>query len=81
VLIGAERFLVVHLDAPIEVCRARDQEGLYGAADSGRIPHFPGVSFDYEAPVAPDLVLPTSEWDVGRCVDAILALLRAREII
>jgi bifunctional enzyme CysN/CysC len=80
-LVGAERFLVVHLDAPIDVCRARDQEGLYGAADSGTIPHFPGVSFEYERPVDPDLVLPTAEWSVDRCVDAILALLRQREII
>ncbi|HET6583467.1 MAG TPA: adenylyl-sulfate kinase, partial [Nannocystaceae bacterium] len=80
-LVGVERFLVVHLDAPIDVCRTRDQEGLYGAADSGKIPHFPGVSFDYEPPVDPDLVLPTAEWGVDRCVDAILQLLRAREII
>jgi bifunctional enzyme CysN/CysC len=72
---------VVHLDAPIEVCRARDEEGLYGAADSGDIAHFPGVSFEYEKPVNPDLVLPTAEWDVRKCVDAIVDLLRSRKLI
>ena len=80
-LIGAEQFVVVHLDAPLEVCRERDEEGLYGAADRGEIAHFPGVSFEYEPPVEPDLVLPTAQWNVDRCVDAILTLLREREII
>ena len=80
-LVGEDRFVVVHLDAPIEVCRARDQEGLYGAADSGDIAHFPGVSFEYEKPENPDLVLPTAEWDVRKCVDAIVELLRSRRMI
>ncbi len=80
-LIGVEQFVVVHLDAPLEVCRERDEEGLYGAADRGEIAHFPGVSFEYEPPVEPDLVLPTAQWNVDRCVDAILTLLREREII
>ena len=34
-VVGADRFLVVHLSAPVEVCRKRDQEGLYEAADQG----------------------------------------------
>ncbi|MCA9267749.1 MAG: adenylyl-sulfate kinase, partial [Planctomycetales bacterium] len=41
-VVGEERFLVVHLNAPVEVCRARDKEGLYGAADAGDIANFPG---------------------------------------
>jgi bifunctional enzyme CysN/CysC len=80
-LIGADRFLVVHLDAPVEVCRVRDQEGLYGAADRGEISDFPGVSHAYEPPLEPDLVLPTHELTVDRCVDAILELLEQREVI
>lgn len=48
-VIGRERFLVVHLDASVEVCRARDQEGLYAKADSGEIANFPGVSAPYGA--------------------------------
>jgi bifunctional enzyme CysN/CysC len=80
-LVGADRFLVVHLDAPIEVCRGRDEEGLYGAADRGEIAHFPGVSFEYEQPAKPDLVLPSAQWNVAQCVDAIIDLLRTREVI
>jgi bifunctional enzyme CysN/CysC len=63
-VIGRERFLVVHLDASVEVCRARDQEGLYAKADSGEIANFPGVSAPYEAPTKADLVLNTAELPV-----------------
>ena len=40
-LIGAERFVEVFLDPPLEVCRARDRAGLYAAADRGDIRYFP----------------------------------------
>ncbi len=80
-LIGSDRFLVVHLDAPLEVCRERDTEGLYGAADDGKISNFPGVSFDYETPAKADLTLDTSKQSVEACVDAVIALLTSRELI
>ncbi len=71
-VVGREQFLVVHLNAPIEVCRERDQEGLYGAADAGDIANFPGVSAPYEEPVDADLVLATHELDVEQCVEQIM---------
>ena len=43
--------------------------------------NFPGVSAPYEPPTHPDLVLPTHEWSVGKCVDAVVALLEARGIL
>jgi bifunctional enzyme CysN/CysC len=79
--VGGERFLVVHLAAPLDVCRQRDTDGHYALADSGEIANFPGVSAPYEPPTHPDLVLPTHEWSVGKCVDAVVALLEARGIL
>jgi bifunctional enzyme CysN/CysC len=79
--VGSDRFLVVHLSAPVEVCRTRDTDGHYTLADQGELIHFPGVSAPYEPPVSPDLVLPTHEWPVGRCVDAIVTLLESRGVI
>ena len=79
--IGRERFLVVHLSAPVEVCRGRDTDGHYAQADAGVIANFPGVSAEYEQPTNPDLVLPTHEWPVAKCVDAVLALLGSRGIV
>ena len=80
-VVGEDRFLVVHLSAPVEVCRQRDQEGLYAAADAGEIANFPGVSFDYEPPASPDLVLPTHEVDVDECVSRLVALLGERGLL
>ncbi len=80
-VVGRQRFLVVHLSAPVEVCRQRDQEGLYGAADSGDIANFPGVSSPYEPPTDPDLVLPTHELSVDACVEQVMELLLDREFI
>jgi bifunctional enzyme CysN/CysC len=79
-VVGRDRFLLVHLSAPIEVCRQRDQEGLYAKADEGEIANFPGVSAPYETPESPDLVLNTAELDVSECVKRILNLLGDRKI-
>jgi bifunctional enzyme CysN/CysC len=80
-VVGRQKFLVVHLDAPVEVCRARDQEGLYAAADSGEIANFPGVSAVYESPSSPDLVLNTAELDVDECVERVVALLKQKQVV
>ena len=79
--IGSERFFLVHLSAPVEVCRERATGGVYQAADRGEIANFPGVSSTYEDPTNPNLVLPTHEWPVARCVDAIVDMLRKHDII
>jgi bifunctional enzyme CysN/CysC len=76
--VGDDRFVEVHVTAPVEVCRARDDEGMYARADRGEIPDFPGVSAPYEAPAHPDLTLDTSALTVDQCVDRLVALLQAR---
>ena len=79
--VGRDRFLVVHLSAPLDVCRQRDTDGHYPLADAGEITNFPGVSAPYEPPSTPDLVIPTHEWPVGKCVDAVVGLLESRGVI
>ncbi|MFT4582695.1 MAG: bifunctional enzyme CysN/CysC [Gammaproteobacteria bacterium] len=79
--LGDDRCLVVHLTAPIEVCRARDTEGHYARADAGEIANFPGVSTPYEAPENPDLVLPTHELSVDECVGQLVTLLEDQGFI
>jgi adenylylsulfate kinase len=54
-------FVEVFVDAPLEVCAARDVKGLYKKAFAGEIKGFTGVSDPYEPPNAPDLVLKTDE--------------------
>jgi bifunctional enzyme CysN/CysC len=79
--IGHERFVVVHLDAPLEVCRQRDTEGHYALAEKGELTQFPGVSAPYEPPVSPDLKLATDKLKVGECVEKIIGLLQTRGFI
>ncbi|MBW3658814.1 MAG: sulfate adenylyltransferase subunit CysN [Actinobacteria bacterium] len=80
-VVGDERFIEVFLDTPIEVCRERDEKGMYAAADAGEIERFPGVSAAYEAPDHPDLRLDTSRQSVEESVEAVLALLTERGIL
>lgn len=78
--VGEDKFLTVHLSAPIDVCRERDQDGHYALADSGDIANFPGVSAPYEPPENPDLVLATHELSVSECVDQLFALLEEKNV-
>jgi bifunctional enzyme CysN/CysC len=79
--VGQEQFLVVHLSAPVEVCRKRDTSGGYAKADAGEIAEFPGVAAPYEPPASADLVVPTHEWPLERSVAAVLELLEARGVL
>ena len=79
--IGNDRFLVIHVHAPLEVCRERDTSGIYEKVDRGEIRNFPGVSATYEEPVDPALRVETEQLDVGQCVDQIVQLLESRDIL
>lgn len=65
-------FLLVHVSTPLEVCEQRDRKGLYAKARAGLIADFTGISSPYEAPVAPDLSIDTSEVPVATAVDMII---------
>ncbi|MCU0877889.1 MAG: adenylyl-sulfate kinase [Pirellulaceae bacterium] len=54
-------FVEVFVDAPIEVCEARDPKGLYKKARAGDLKHFTGIDDPYEAPLIPDLRLESSQ--------------------
>ncbi|MCA9202577.1 MAG: adenylyl-sulfate kinase, partial [Planctomycetales bacterium] len=80
-VVGRERFLVVHLSAPVEVCRERDTDGHYKMADSGEITLFPGVTAAYEEPASPELIIATDKCSVDECVNQLVELLHKRGIL
>lgn len=80
-VVGKDRFLIVHLTAPTDVCRARDQEGLYAAADAGEIADFPGVSSKYEIPLQADLIIHTDQVPADEAIEQILQLVKDRGFI
>src|SRR5581483_5700191 len=50
-------FIEVFVNAPLEVCEARDPKGLYKKARAGEIRGFTGIDDPYEPPTAAELVL------------------------
>ena len=74
-LIGANRLLHVHLDTPLEICRSRDGNGRYAAADAGKIDHFPGVTFEYQRPTDADLVVSTATRSSASIAEEVVSLL------
>lgn len=78
-LIGRENFIVIHVDAPLEICRSRDPRGHYGI--TGNQPNPADPSTHYEAPEKPDLRLDTSELSFDQCVEKVVELLRSRKLI
>ena len=55
--IGADDFLHVFVDCPIEVCENRDVKGLYAKARAGEIKNFTGISSPFETPQHNDLII------------------------
>ena len=77
-IVGADRFIEVHVDAPLEVCERRDPKGLYRKARRGELPDFTGVTAPYEAPESPELALATGRRPLEECVRELFALVSAR---
>lgn len=68
-------FLEVFVDAPLEVCEARDPKGLYAKARAGEITGFTGVDDPYEPPLTPELTIDTVLVEVDEAVRRIEDLL------
>ncbi|MCX7624724.1 MAG: adenylyl-sulfate kinase [Candidatus Sumerlaeaceae bacterium] len=76
-------FIEVFVDAPIEVCAARDPKGLYAKAFRGDIKEFTGISPEapYEPPLSPEIHLRTDTMNVEECVETILQYLLAHHYL
>ncbi len=77
-LMGEDEFLEVFVDAPLEVCEARDPKGLYKKARRQELMNFTGIGSLYEAPENPDAHLDTARLSVEEAVDTVLSLLEAK---
>jgi len=79
--IGADRFLEVFVDTPIEVCESRDSKGLYAKARRGELKGFTGIDDPYEPPAAAEVVLDTVGRSAADNAGRILDELRARGFV
>jgi adenylylsulfate kinase len=76
--LAAGDFIEVFVEAPIEVCEARDPKGLYKKARSGELKGFTGIDDPYEPPVKPELVLSAAAKSPETLADEVIGCLRFR---
>ncbi|MEA2828077.1 MAG: adenylylsulfate kinase [Actinomycetota bacterium] len=70
-----DRFCEIHVSAPVEVCAERDVKGLYARQRAGSLHGLTGVDDPYEAPINPELVVPTHRLTVEESIDQIWEVL------
>jgi bifunctional enzyme CysN/CysC len=75
---GNAEFIEVFVDAPLEVCEARDPKNLYKKARAGEIREFTGIDAPYEPPEDAEIVVHTDKQTVDESVVTILEQLLPR---
>jgi bifunctional enzyme CysN/CysC len=80
-MVGADEFLEIFIDTPLDVLETRDPKGLYAKARAGKITNFTGIDAPYEAPTDPDLRIDTTASTIDESVEAIVDVLTSKQII
>ena len=75
-IIGADNFLEIFVNAPLEICEKRDVKGLYKKARNGEIKGFTGIDAPYEAPQTPALEIRTDQMSIEEATEQLLAFIR-----
>ena len=75
------QFVEVFVDAPLEVCRARDPKGLYARAERGEIKQFTGIDSPYEAPERPEVHIDAGALGVTEAVNLMLDFLHKNDVL
>lgn len=73
-LIGTQRFLIVHVATPVDVCRQRDTSGQYSKADAGELLNFPGVTSTYEVPENANITIDLGVESIAEGVKKVAAM-------
>lgn len=79
-LLQDREFIEVWVNAPLDVCEARDNKGLYKKARAGQIQNFTGVSAPYEPPEKAEIVVHTDRQTVKESVAQIIDFLKISHI-
>lgn len=79
-LVGADRFVEVFVDTPVDVCEARDTKGLYARVRRGELKGLAGVDDPYERPTDPEVRLDGTR-PIEESVTAIVRFLGDRRFV
>lgn len=77
-IVGAENYIEVFVNAPLEVCEQRDVKGLYKKARAGEVKNFTGIDSPYEKPTNPDVIINTHEHSVDESLMRLLAIVKPK---
>lgn len=77
-IVGAENYIEVFVDAPIEVCEQRDVKGLYKKARAGEVKNFTGIDSPYEAPDHADVHIPTHQFTIEQSMEKLMTFVLPR---
>jgi adenylylsulfate kinase len=77
-IIGAEDFIEIYVNTPVELCEKRDVKGLYAKARRGEIKDFTGINAPFETPGNPEVEVVTAGFSVYESVQQVLAYVLPR---
>jgi sulfate adenylyltransferase len=80
-LVGADRFIEVFVDTPLDVCESRDVKGMYAQARRGAIKGFTGIDDPYEAPLSAEITLDTTDATAEENARRVIGMLRERGFV
>ncbi|MCJ7625894.1 MAG: adenylyl-sulfate kinase [Anaerolineaceae bacterium] len=75
---GADNFIEIWVNTPLEICEQRDIKGLYAKARRGEIKGFTGIDDPYEKPSDPEIILNTVNTSPEENAHAIIEYLMER---
>jgi len=71
-IVGADNYIEIFVNTPIEECERRDVKGLYAKARAGEIKNFTGINAPYEVPTTPDIVIDTTKVSISESVALVI---------
>lgn len=77
-IVGAENYIEVFVDTPLEICEQRDVKGLYKRTRAGEVKNFTGIDSPYERPEKPDLAIATHQMSVDESLTLLLNLIEPK---
>lgn len=80
-LMGANEFIEIFVDTPLEICEQRDPKGLYRKARRGELRNFTGLDSPYEKPETPELILDALKERADELADRVIAFLQRRDVL
>jgi sulfate adenylyltransferase len=80
-MVGEDRFILVYVNTPLEICMARDTKGLYARARAGELRGVTGIDDPYEEPVDAKIIVDTTKYSPEDNAHRILEYLVERRLL